>query len=110
MNFILCIENRNISNSNNNNDEVKITFRLNNERNRVKFRQSIRDFDWNSLTSSNINDYVGNFSRKLNDLYCSAFPLKSKHIPMRKALNSWFTPELAELVKQKSTFDSKNDD
>ena len=51
-----------------------------------------------------MKDYVGNFSRKLNDLYCSAFHLKSKHIPTRKALNSWFTPELAELVKQKSNY------
>ena len=104
MNFILCIENRNISNSNNNNDEVKITFRLNNERNRVKFRQSIRDFDWNSFVSSDMNDYVGNFSRNINNLYCSAFPIKSKHILMRKVINPWVTPELAELVKQKSTY------
>ena len=75
------------SNLNNKNDKVKITFRLNNERIREKFRQSKRDFDWNSLVSSDMNDYVGNFSRKLNNLYCSAFPIKSKHIPMRKVIN-----------------------
>ena len=87
-----------------NNDNVKITFRLNNETNRDCFRQKVRDFDWASLSSNNIDVYVEKFSKKLDDLYCSSFPLKTKYIPKRKAMNPWFTPDLSELTRQKSTY------
>ena len=87
-----------------NNDNVKITFRLNNQRNRERFRQKVSDFDWASLSSNSIDLYVDNFSKKIDDLYCSSFPLKTKYIPKRKAMNPWFTHDLSELIKKKSTY------
>ena len=85
-------------------DYIKLTFRLNNQQNRERFRGMIRDFDWTTISSENINEYTENFSRKLDSFYCSAFPLKTKCIPKKKALNPWFTPDLAKLIQEKSTY------
>ena len=64
----------------------------------------INEFNWSTLASNNINAYTENFCKKLDDLYCSAFPLKTKYITKRKAMNPWCTPELANLIKQKSVY------
>ena len=87
-----------------NNDLIKITFRLNNESNRASFSQLIDDFDWASVASDDVNVYVENFSRKLDEIYCSAFPIKTKCIPRHKAMNPWFSPELKELINYKYVY------
>ena len=86
-----------------NDENIKITFRLNNDHNRESFRQKLVEFDWGSLSTSNIHDYFSNFSKELDKIYCSSFPLKTKSIPKRKANNKWYTPYLNALVEQKST-------
>ena len=83
---------------------IKITFRLNNENNRDKFSHMIDDFDWASVASDDVNGYVENFVKKLDQIYCSAFPIKTKSIPKHKAMNPWFSPYLKELVKHKSIY------
>ena len=92
------------SNSNKEKSNVKITFRVNNQTNRNIFRQAISDFDWATIVSTDINQYVKNFTDKLNQLYCSIFPVQTKFIPRHKVLNPWFTPALGELISQKSTY------
>ena len=87
-----------------NNDLIKITFRLNNESNRDRFSQLIDDFDWASVASDDVDVYVENFTRKLDEIYCSAFPIKTKCIPRHKAMNPWFSPELKELTNYKSVY------
>ena len=87
-----------------NNDFIKITFRLNNEENRTRFSQMIDDFDWASVVSSDVNVYTENFSNKLDEIYCSAFPIKTKNISRHKAINPWFSPELKELINHKSVY------
>ena len=86
------------------NEFLKITFRLNNQVNRDTFRQRLIDFDWNSLDSDDVCTRTLNFTRKLDSIYCSTFPLKCKMIPKKKALNPWFTPNLSKLAKLKSVY------
>ena len=86
------------------NDYIKISFRLNTEVNRETYRQLISDFDWSSIISSNVNDYLQKFIETIDSLYCSTFPLKTKHIPRKKAMNPWFSSELTALVNQKSIY------
>ena len=86
------------------NEFIQIKFRLNTESNRERFSQIIDDFDWASVASDDINMYVDDFIRKLDQMYCSAFPIKTKCIPKYKAMNPWFTPELKELINQKSIY------
>ena len=83
---------------------VKVTFRVNNESNRNLFMQQIDDFDWAGIVTDDIDQYVSRFTAKLDELYCSMFPLKTKCIPTHKALNPWFTTELKELIQQKSVY------
>ena len=88
----------------NENDFIKITFRVNNQENRDRLRQVISDFDWSTLETDDINTRTVNFTRKLDSLYCETFPLKTKYIPRKKAMNPWFTPELCKLVQTKSVY------
>ena len=87
-----------------NNEFINITFRLNNDVNRAKFSQLVDDFDWASVASDDVNVYADNFAKKLNDIYCSTFPIKTKSIPRHKAMNPWFSPELKELTNYKSVY------
>ena len=65
-------------------ETIKISFRINNQENREKFRQVVTDFDWSVLDSDDINVRTENFTRKLDSIYCSIFPLKTKIIPKKK--------------------------
>ena len=91
-------------NQQNMNDKVKISFRLINDENKAKFTEILASFDWSTISSNDLNNYVSNFVRTLNDLYCDAFPLKTKFISKQKSMNPWFTAEIRELVHSKSTF------
>ena len=81
---------------------VKISFRLNNDMNRENFHRNIENFDWACLVSPNIHEYVANFIKKLDEMYCSAFPLKSKIVSKRKANNPWFDSNLGEFRLNKN--------
>ena len=83
---------------------TKITFRVNNSLNRENFKNEVDNFDWNLLSSTDINLYVTNFMCKIYELYCSNFPIKTKYISKRKAMNPWCTPDLINLIDQKSTY------
>ena len=91
-------------NNPNKNESIKIKFRLNNESTRQVFSRLIRNYDWGSIASDDIHDYVNSFIRTLNELYCKASPLKTKIIAKRKVLNPWYTPNLDGLVKRKSIY------
>ena len=79
----------NITNSiDSSSDSIKINFRLNNEENWLKFSQTISDFDWFSVASDDIDEYIGNYTSKFNDLYCKCFPIKSKNISRKKCMNT----------------------
>ena len=90
--------------SSKNDEYVSISFRINSEENRQIFRNTISEFDWTTCISNDVNEYLHNFTDKLDSLYCSIFPLKSKMISKRKALNPWFSSELNDLINQKSVY------
>ena len=83
---------------------IDISFRLENDINKEKFTDMINSYDWLSLASDNVNEYVDRFVEKLNRMYCRAFPLKSKRVSKRKMMNPWFTREVGELIRNKSTY------
>ena len=64
----------------NSNDRIKLQFRVINDENKNKFKNLILQFNWNSIKSENADLFTDNFISKLNDLYCSAFPLKTKFV------------------------------
>ena len=86
------------------NEKIEISFRVNNENTRSIFRNKLIDIDWSFLNLLDVNVAMNQFTEKLNSLYCSVFPLKSKFIPAHKALNPWINPDLEKLIDMKSTY------
>ena len=93
-----------VSNCNNSNELIKISFRVNNDVNRQTFSSRLSEFDWLSIVSEDPDAYTNNFMNALNDLYCDVFPLRTKNVSKKKLMNSWITNEIKDLVKRKSTY------
>lgn len=91
-------------NKQNINDKTKISFRLKNETQREKFKIAVESFDWNSVKSFDIDEYVENFDKTLNDLYCKCFPIKIKYVSNKQVINPWVTPRILELIHAKSEY------
>ena len=87
-----------------NNDKIKIHFRLKNEANFIRYRQSLEAFDWRSLRSQNVNTYLENFLSALNNLYCSCFPLTVKSISEKIYDNPWINSDVRNLISAKSNY------
>ena len=86
------------------NESMKITFRLNNDAIRPKFADTLGRFDWTSIHANDLSAYTENFTKKLDELYCQTFPLKTKTISKRKIMNPWITPQIKELIDMRSTY------
>ena len=84
--------------------KTKISFRHYSEENQEKFRNLLESFDWSTIASDNIHMYVLNFSEKLNELYCISFPIKTKFISGKQALNPWINQRIRNLIKLKSDY------
>ena len=93
-----------LSVNSNSQSKLKITFRHNCDANRDKFTNNIQSFNWSSIASNNINIYVKNFTNKLNEMYCHAFPLKTKYVSGKQSINPWMTPNLSKLIHIKSKY------
>ena len=94
----------NIGNYSSDSGLLKVHFRVNNNVNREKFSERISNYDWTSIITNDINESVSNFMTTLNNLYCQSFPLKTKNVSRYKNMNPWFSDEIEELVKKKSTY------
>ena len=86
------------------NEKVKISFRLNTDSHRTKFKAAIENFDWSTIKSENIDVYVQKFTNTLDDLYCKNFPIKSKFISNKQILNPWVSPYINKLIHAKSDY------
>ena len=69
------------------NGKIKIQFREINDVNKVEFQTLLSQTDWNQIKSDNTDLFAENLTNKLNDLFCSAFPLKIKFISNRNYCN-----------------------
>ena len=87
-----------------NNEKVKIIFRVNNEINRQLFHDTLAGVDWQFLSFYSVDESMTLFIEKINSIYRSIFPTKMKLIPRQKALNPWINPRLEKLINMKSTY------
>ena len=86
------------------NKTVKVTFRLNNEENFDKLCSSLIDFDWNSLKTENLNQYLENFLSVLNEKYCEFFPMKTKYVSVKTYRKPWINADARRLIYAKSQY------
>ena len=84
--------------------KIKIEFRSMDESNHNHFIDLISNFEFSSLSSSDIDQYVQSFLTKLNHLYQTAFPIKQKFVSQKFLENPWITSNIKKLIKMKSTF------
>ena len=84
--------------------KIKIEFRSMNEANHDHFVHLLSDFEFSSLSSSDIDQYVHAFLDQINFLYQSAFPIKHKFVSQKYLENPWITSNLKKLIHMKSTF------
>ena len=85
-------------------EKIEIKFRLVNEPNKTKFKNLLSQFDWNSIKSMNPNTYADKFSETLDDLYCSAFPLKVKYVSKKYNHKPWINDSIMKLIEAKSKY------
>ena len=85
-------------------EKIRIQFRDMNDSNKNTFHSLIANYDWDSLSCQDSNVFTENFLLKLNLLYQTAFPLKTKLVSKKKILNPWVTPHVEQLIKAKSDY------
>lgn len=81
-----------------------IQFRHIDETNKSRFKNLLAQTDWEPLKSQNAHIYAENVVNKINQLYCSAFPLKTKTLSCSKYHNPWMNNSLKLLIDAKSSY------
>ena len=86
------------------NDKIKITFRPHSTANKDLFEDKLRNFNWDSLRSEDIDIYLDLFLKTLNRIYCESFPLKVKFVSSNQFSKPWITPQIKNLISCKSKY------
>ena len=84
------------------NEKVKISFRLVDELGMQEFESGLRCVSWSF--SDDINESTSHVIRKLNDIYCSSFPIKIKFVTVKRLSKPWLSKAILNLVKNKSKY------
>ena len=84
--------------------KVRVKFRCINDENKKKFEYLLSSFDWNHVKSNNVENYLENFMKNLNHMYCCSFPIKYKYVSHKNLENCWITPSIKKLIKTKSKY------
>ena len=67
------------------------------------FIEGVRGEDWDFvLSSDDVNSVAENYLRRLNELYCSSFPLKIKHLGKKRFDKPWISSAILNHIKLKS--------
>ena len=88
----------------NSNEKIRIQFRVINDANKIKFKQLLYQFDWDSVKSNDADLFTDNLIETLNNLYCSAFPQKTKLVSNNNYMTPWITSSLKKLIEAKSNY------
>merc|ERR1712030_31429 len=81
------------------NEKVKVEFRLINDEKKKLFKNLLANYNWNSIISQNPHLYADSFTSVVNNLYCSAFPLKVKYVSKIHNHNPWMNESILKLVE-----------
>ena len=84
--------------------KIKIQFRPCSQQQIDKFTNKLSQLHWESLDSANVNDNVNFFIKKLNDIYCDIFPIKTKYISQKRLRKPWLNQRIKNLINTKSDY------
>ena len=82
----------------------KIQFRPFSEQKLNLLKTRLSAYAWDTLIDENINESWKRFLEKLNNLYCSCFPLKTKFISDKRLSKPWLTTQIKQQIKEKSRY------
>ena len=85
-------------------EKVKIQSREICDSNKIKFISLLDQMDWNAIKSPDPNLFAENFLSKMNELYCSAFPLKVKYVSTKHYNKPWINSHVRELIAAKADY------
>ena len=64
-------------------ENIKMYFKILNEKYASFFYNNMQEFDWNSIFSNDISTFTFNFLKNTNHLYCNTIPLYTRFIPKK---------------------------
>ena len=68
------------------------------------FENNLRNFNWVSIKSENVNEYTNNFINTLNKIYQNSFPIRTKFVTGNYFRNPWYTNEVKKLSDARASF------
>ena len=94
-----------IFNNNFPNELVKVKFRLVDDVTMEKYTECLSSIDWPLFfnNSGNINKATDSFLNRLNDAYCSCFPIRIKYIGKKRLGKPWLNSNILRYIKYKSS-------
>ena len=72
--------------------------------NKIKFSSMLNQIYWNDIKSQDPNLFAEKFISKMNELYCSAFPLKVKYVSDNHYNKPWVNGYVRELIEAKADY------
>ena len=87
-----------------NDSSYKLRFRCKNENNHSIFSDNMEQFDWSSIHDEELNCHVSNLIEKLNEIFCKSFPIKTKIVTRKRAINPWINSRVNTILKAKSLY------
>ena len=91
------------------NAKTKITFRLVNSANKDKFSHMLRNLNLDSVRDRNINIFTDALISRINEIYCTCFPLKIKYISNKQINNPWVDRSILNLIKKNRNISNYSD-
>ena len=93
------VVNRNLNQTN------VIRFRLHTEQFFAKFAENLEATNWDYIISTDdVDQKFEFFTSKLDELYCSSFPIKTKRISRKRMNKPWLNQRILRLIKEKSDY------
>ena len=85
-------------------EKVKISFRPHTEGHILHFIDTLCGVDWSLSGESTVDANTDKFIRRLNETYCTIFPLKSKSVGVKRLEKPWLTRGILNSIKTRSTY------
>ena len=65
-------------------------------------KSSLQELNWDLVLTGNLNQKTENFIKKLDQIFVSSCPLKTKHISVKRLNSPWLTQGILKSIKIKS--------
>ena len=86
------------------NELVRFSFRDHNKANTAKFLESVSRITIDDQSGESVNSLASKFVAKLDEIYCSTFPVRIKYVGVKRLQKPWLTQGILKSIKTKSHY------